>query len=84
MSEDEVILAMGEEPTRKETVGDGRYLWLYQRSKGFLTVTFGRNARVESYTTPAENNSKKTKARRKAATDPKANNEWQRENGTPL
>ena len=84
MSEDEVILAMGEEPTRKETVGDGRYLWLYQRSKGFLTVTFGRNGRVESYTTPAENNSKKTKARRKAATDPKANNEWQRENGTPL
>ena len=60
MSEDEVILAMGEEPTRKEAGSDGRYLWFYQRSKGYLTVTFGRNGRVESYTTPAENNSKKT------------------------
>ena len=65
MSEDEVVLAMGEEPIRKETAGDGRYMWLYQRSKGFLTVTFGRNGRVESYTTPAENNSKKGKARSK-------------------
>ncbi len=84
MSEDEVILAMGEEPTRKESANDGRYMWLYQRSKGFLTVTFGRNGRVESYTTPAENNSKKAKARRKAATSAKANNEWQRKEGTPL
>jgi hypothetical protein len=85
MSEDEVLLAMGEEPARIETSNDGRYMWLYQRSKGYLTVTFGRNGRVESYTTPAENNkSKKTTARRKAATKPKANNEWQRSNGTPL
>ena len=85
MSEDEVILAMGEEPTRKESGSDGRYMWFYQRSKGYLTVTFGRNGRVESYTTPAENNkSKKTTARRKAATKPKANNDWQRQDGTPL
>ena len=83
MSEDEVVLAMGEEPVRKESASDGRYMWFYQRSKGFLTVTFGRNGRVESYTTPAEN-SKKTKTRRKAATKPKANNEWQKKNGTPL
>ena len=84
MSEDEVVLAMGEEPSRKEASSDGRYMWLYQRSTGYLTVTFGRNGRVESYTTPAENKSKKTQARRKAATKPKANNEWQRSNGTPL
>ena len=85
MSEDEVTLAMGEEPSRIETSNDGRYMWLYQRSKGYLTVTFGRNGRVESYTTPAENNkSKKTQARRKAATKPKANNDWQRREGTPL
>ena len=83
MSEDEVVLAMGEEPVRKESASDGRYMWFYQRSKGFLTVTFGRNGRVESYTTPAEN-SKKSKTRRKAATKPKANNEWQKKNGTPL
>ena len=84
MSEDEVILAMGEEPSRKEASSDGRYMWLYQRSTGYLTVTFGRNGRVESYTTPAQNNSKKTQTRRKAATKPKANNDWQRQNGTPL
>ena len=84
MSEDEVILAMGEEPSRKEASSDGRYMWLYQRSTGYLTVTFGRNGRVESYTTPAQNNSKKTQTRRKAATKSQANNEWQRENGTPL
>lgn len=84
MSEDEVVLAMGEEPSRKEASSDGRYMWLYQRSTGYLTVTFGRNGRVESYTTPAENKSKKTQARRKAATKPKANNDWQRNNGTPL
>ncbi len=84
MSEDEVILAMGEEPSRKEASSDGRYMWLYQRSTGYLTVTFGRNGRVESYTTPAQNNSKKTQTRRKAATKPKANNDWQRSNGTPL
>ena len=85
MSEDEVLLAMGEEPSRIETSKDGRYMWFYLRSKGYLTVTFGRNGRVESYTTPAENNkSKKTTTRRKAATKSKANNDWQRGNGTPL
>ena len=85
MNEDEVLLAMGEEPTRIETSNDGRYMWFYQRSQGYLTVTFGRNGRVEGYTTPAENNkSKKTTARRKAATKPKANNDWQQKEGTPL
>ena len=61
MSEDEVILAMGEEPTSKETSETGRYNWHYQRSKGVLTITFGRNGRVESYTTPAENKKKAAK-----------------------
>ena len=87
MSEDEVILAMGEEPTSKESTSDGRYMWFYQRSSGLFTVRFGRNGRVESYVTPAENKknaSKKTQARRKAATNPKSNNEWERKNGTPL
>ena len=94
MSEDEVILAMGEEPTRKEAGSEGRYMWLYQRSKGFLTVIFGRNGRVESYTTPAENNSKKKQTTRKGATSSKANkanhandanaDEWKSGAGTPL
>lgn len=84
MSEDEVILAMGEEPTRKEAVSDGRYMWLYQRSKGFLTVTFGRNGRVESYTTPGQQASKKAQERRKAGTKAKASNDYQRKEGTQL
>ena len=90
MSEDEVILAMGEEPTRKANGTDGRYMWLYQRSKGFLTVTFGRNGRVESYTTPAENNSKNSKnskKKSKTATKAKAksnDNDWQSQDGTPI
>jgi hypothetical protein len=81
MSEDEVILAMGEEPTRKESTGDGRNVWLYQRSKGFLTVIFGLNGRVESYTTPGQQVSKKTQARRKAGTTAKASNDYERMEG---
>ena len=84
MSEDEVILAMGEEPSRKESASDGRYMWLYLRSTGYLTVTFGRNGRVESYTTPAQNNSKKAQTRRKTTTKAKADDEWKSRNGTPL
>jgi hypothetical protein len=69
MSEDEVILAMGEEPTSKENTSDGKYKWLYQRSSGILTIKFGRNGRVESYVTPAENKkaSKKKQTRSKSA-----------------
>jgi len=84
MSEDEVILAMGEEPSRKESASDGRYMWLYLRSQGYLTVTFGRNGRVESYTTPGESKNKKTQTRRKTTTKAKADDEWQSRNGTPL
>ena len=87
MSEDEVILAMGEEPSSKENTSDGKYVWFYQRSSGLFTVRFGRNGRVESYVTPAENKKKtsqKTQTRRKAATKSKANNDWERNNGTPL
>ena len=72
MTEDEVILAMGEDPDRKENPGsDGRYRWHYKRSSGTLTVVFGRNGMVEQYITPDENRkmeaSKKkgTKTRRK-------------------
>ena len=72
MTEDEVILAMGEDPDRKENPGsDGRYRWHYKRSSGTLTVVFGRNGIVEQYITPDENRkmeaSKKkgTKTRRK-------------------
>lgn len=56
MSEDEVILAMGEEADRKDpATEDGRYRWYYKRSSGTLTIVFGRNGLVENYITPDEN-----------------------------
>lgn len=55
MTEDEVILAMGEEPDNKENADSGRYLWNYKRSSGKLTIVFGRNGIVEHYITPDEN-----------------------------
>ena len=54
MSDEEVILAMGEEPNERVQRGDGKYDWIYYRSKGkSLFVHFGRNGRVESYNTGA-------------------------------
>lgn len=51
MSEDEVQLAVGE-PDRTTTTDDGRYDWVYLRSKGkLLIVHFGRNGLVQSYNT---------------------------------
>jgi len=85
MSEDEVILAMGEEPTRVDSSEEGHYSWIYQRSKGILTVKFGRNGRVESYITPAENAKKdKSNKKGKAAAKTSDNDDWRNQNGTPL
>jgi hypothetical protein len=54
MSDEEVILAMGEEPNERVQRGDGKFDWIYYRSKGkSLFVHFGRNGRVESYNTGA-------------------------------
>ena len=54
MSEDEVTLAMGEEPNQIVQGSNGRYDWIYLRSKGkSLFIHFGRNGRVESYNTGA-------------------------------
>ena len=87
MSEDEVTLAMGEEPTKIQKRDDGRYEWLYQRSKGFLIVTFGRNGLVESYTTPGDQKKapatkKKTTVKKKTTSS--SSSEWQSRNGTPI
>lgn len=55
MSEDEVILAMGEEPDGKNNMHGGKYQWVYLRSKGkSLIVNFNRLGRVESYQTAGE------------------------------
>ena len=56
MSEDEVTLAMGEEPNQIVNGENGRYDWIYYRSKGkSLFIHFGRNGRVESYNTGTTN-----------------------------
>lgn len=51
MTEDEVILAMGEEPASIVPLEGGRFDWVYKRSKKDLVVHFFRNARVEKYET---------------------------------
>ena len=83
MNEDEVILAMGEEPVRKETTSEGRTIWFYQRSQGYLTVTFGRDGLVESYSTPAENKKRKNSSRRTTAKRSSAD-DWKNSQATPI
>jgi len=79
MSEDEVTLAMGEEPNEIVQGGNGKTDWIYYRSKGkSLFVHFGRNGRVESYNTGATTTKKSTgKGTAKAA-------QQRMKNGTPI
>jgi hypothetical protein len=53
MSEDEVVLAMGEEPEKKVSSDLGIMKWYYPRSQKYLVIQFGRNSRVEKYYTEA-------------------------------
>ena len=82
MTEDEVTLAMGEEPNEIVTASTGKTDWIYYRSKGkSLFVHFGRNGRVESYNTGATTTTtKKTSAKKSSA---KAAKQSQKK-GTPI
>ena len=61
MTEDEVTLAMGEEPNEKVMGSNGKQDWIYYRSKGkSLFIHFGRDGRVESYNTGATTTKKTT------------------------
>ena len=61
MTEDEVALAMGEEPNEKVMGSNGKQDWIYYRSKGkSLFIHFGRDGRVESYNTGATTTKKTT------------------------
>ena len=66
MTEDEVILAMGEEPDNVINQNDGRKDWYYRRSQGMFIIHFGRNGLVESYTTPGDQKKAATNAAAKA------------------
>lgn len=86
MSEDEVTLAMGEEPNQIVQGGNGKYDWIYYRSKGkSLFVHFGRDGRVESYNTGATASVKKKKGTgKKLSQAQKAKQNWKSGKGTPL
>ena len=68
MTEDEVTLAMGEEPNEIIQGSTGKKDWVYYRSKGkSLFVHFGRDGRVESYNTGATTTTTKKGSAKKAA-----------------
>ena len=81
MSEDEVTLAMGEEPNEIVQASNGKKDWIYYRSKGkSLFIHFGRDGRVESYETGATKTTKKAPAKKSTA---KKKN-WKSGKGTPI
>ena len=83
MSEDEVTLAMGEEPNQIVQSGNGKYDWIYYRSKGkSLFVHFGRDGRVEKYNTGATSSTTKNSDKKSSAQKAKQN--WKSGKGTPL
>ena len=86
MSEDEVVLAMGEEPNQIIQGSNGRYDWVYYRSKGkSLFVHFGRDGRVDSYNTGATASTKKNNSKNgKRSSAQKAKQNWKDGKGTPL
>ena len=85
MSEEEVTLAMGEEPNEIIKGSNGKYDWVYYRSKGkSLFVHFGRDGRVETYNTGNTTSikSKGKTARKGSAKAAKQN--WKNGKGTPI
>jgi hypothetical protein len=85
MTEDEVALAMGEEPNEKVMGSNGKQDWIYYRSKGkSLFIHFGRDGRVEAYETGTTKTTttKKTSAKKSSAKTAKQN--WKNGKGTPL
>ena len=85
MTEDEVLLAMGE-PDRTASSTNGRTDWIYTRSKKLLIVQFGRNGKVESYKTQGGTSSsaakKKTTTTKRRKTSSAGS--WTQRKGTPL
>ncbi|MCR4582419.1 MAG: hypothetical protein K5764_02540 [Prevotella sp.] len=90
MTEDEVILAMGQEPDKTVTKETGLYDWIYIRSQKLFVIHFGRDGMVQNYTTASNGNSKSgskskkgKKVVKKKSAAPKAD-DWKNGNGTPL
>ena len=84
MSEDEVTLAMGEEPNEIIQGSNGKKDWVYYRSKGkSLFVHFGRDGRVETYNTGATTTAKSASAVKKSSVKAAKQN-WKSGKGTPI
>lgn len=85
MTEDEVTLAMGEEPNEKVMGSNGKQDWIYYRSKGkSLFVHFGRDNRVESYETGTTKTKTTTKTPVKRSSAKAAKQNWKNGKGTPI
>jgi hypothetical protein len=54
MTEEEVEMAVGE-PDSKVDSSDGRYEWIYKRTKAWLIVQFGKSGKVIGIRTPRLN-----------------------------
>jgi len=54
MTEEEVEMAVGE-PDRKEDLPNGRYQWIYKRTKSWLVIEFNKSGKVVGYKTPRRN-----------------------------
>lgn len=51
MTEEEVEMAIGE-PDSKAELPDGRYQWIYKRTKSWLVIEFNKSGKVVGYKTP--------------------------------
>ena len=73
MTEEEVEMAVGE-PDSKVDNSDGRYEWIYKRTKAWLIVQFGKNGKVIGIRTPRRNTETvpATKAKANSSADAKA------------
>lgn len=54
MTEEEVEMAVGE-PDSKAELPNGRYQWIYKRTKSWLVVEFSKSGKVVGYKTPRRN-----------------------------
>ncbi len=70
MTEEEVEMAVGE-PDRKEDLPNGRYQWIYKRTKSWLVIEFNKSGKVVGYKTPRRNETSSNSSIEKQKTEEK-------------
>ena len=68
MTEEEVEMAVGE-PDSKAELPNGRYQWIYKRTKSWLVVEFSKSGKVVGYKTPRRNESSSNPSTEKQKTE---------------